>query len=109
MNKDWDGNFRDIPLDHFEKMKNAARMLAKVKKQPEDDKKIFIRIGLLGTGVRPNYQIELSNGTVTPINGINHEAFGVEEFARQRVSKRYSVNDLNTMRLFGGVLEADDE
>jgi hypothetical protein len=109
VNKDWDGNFRDIPLDHFEKMKSTARMLAKVKKQPEDDKKIFIRIGLSGTGVRPNYQVELFNSAVTPINGINHEAFGVEEFDRQWVSKRYSIDDLNTMRLFGGILEADDE
>ncbi len=109
MRKDWDGNFRDIPLDHFEKMKSAARMLAKVKKQPEDDKKIFLRIGLSGTGVRPNYQVELFNGSITPINGINHEAFGVEEFARQRVSKRYSIDDLNTLRLFGGTLEADEQ
>lgn len=33
-----------------------------------------------GTGVRPDYQVELSNGRVIAINGINHEAFGVEEF-----------------------------
>ncbi|MGK9175687.1 hypothetical protein KXR87_21125 [Yokenella regensburgei] len=46
---------------------------------------------------------------MTPITGINHEAFGVEEFASLRVSKRYFIDDLTTLRLSGGTLEADDQ
>lgn len=30
MDKAWDGNFRDIPADHFDKMKSAARHLAEI-------------------------------------------------------------------------------
>ncbi|ASN18099.1 hypothetical protein B7764_23480 (plasmid) [Pantoea ananatis] len=112
MDKVWDGDFRDIPLDHFEKMKLTARTLAEVKRSPSDakanDKNIFIRIGMSGTGVRPNYQVELPNGFVIAINGINHERFGVEEFDKQWVSKAHSIENLNNMRMFGGVLEAEN-
>lgn len=61
-----------------------------------------------GTGVRPNYQVELQNGFVMAINGINHEGFGVDEFDKQWVSKAYSIEQLNNMRMFGGVLEAEN-
>ncbi|MED5716839.1 hypothetical protein [Enterobacter hormaechei] len=112
MDKAWDGNFRDIPLEHFEKMKSKARTLAEVKISPSDvkanDKNIFIRIGMSGTGVRPNYQVELPNGLVIAINGINHERFGVEEFDKQWVSKAYSIEKLKNMRMFGGVLETEN-
>lgn len=112
MHKTWDGNFRDIPLDHFEKMKSKARQLADVnKKSPDEkvkDKNIFIRIGMSGTGVRPNYQVELPNGLVVAINGINHEVFGVEEFDKNWISKPYSIEFLNNMRMFGGSVEPDE-
>lgn len=112
MNKTWDGNFRDIPLDHFEKMKSKARQLAEIKIKPSDekvkDKNIFIRIGMSGTGVRPNYQVELPNGLVIAINGINHEVFGVEEFDRNWISKPYSIEHLNNMRMFGGSVESEE-
>lgn len=112
MDKAWDGNFRDIPLDHFEKMKSKARALAEGKRSPSDvkanDKNTFIRIGMSGTGIRPNYQVELPNGFVIAINGINHEGFGVEEFDKQWVSKAYSIEELNNMRMFGGVLETEN-
>lgn len=111
MDKAWDGNFRDIPADHFEKMKSTARHLAEITEKKIDikvnDKNIFIRIGMSGTGVRPNYQVELPNGLVITINGINHESFGVEEFDRHWVSKPYSIEQLNNMRMFGGILEAE--
>ncbi|UCZ80941.1 hypothetical protein LHL03_07365 [Pectobacterium carotovorum] len=110
MDKLWDGNFKDIPLDHFEKMKSTARDLAERRKTSDDpkvnDKNIFIRIGLSGTGVRPNYQVELPNGRVIAINGINHEEFGVEEFDSYWISRPYSIEQLNTMRIFGGTLES---
>ena len=112
MEKAWNGNFRDIPLDHFEKMKSKARALAGAKISPSDvkanDKNIFIRIGMSGNGVRPNYQVELPNGFVMAINGINHEKFGVEVFGKQWVSKAYSIEELNNMRMFGGVLETEN-
>lgn len=112
MDKAWDGNFLDIPLVRFEKMKSKARELAEVKRSPSDvkanDKNIFIRIGMSGTGIRPNYQVELPNGFIIAINGINDERFGVEEFDKQRVSKAYSIENLNNMRMFGGVLEAEN-
>ncbi|ARB82718.1 MULTISPECIES: hypothetical protein [Yersinia] len=111
MDKAWDGNFRDIPADHFDKMKSTARHLAEITKKTTDgkikDKDIFIRIGMSGTGVRPNYQVELPDGLVITINGINHESFGVEEFDRHWVSKPYSIEQLNNMRISGGTLEAE--
>lgn len=110
MDKLWDGNFKDIPLDHFEKMKSAARNLAESNRTPEvpkaNDKNIYIRIGMSGTGVRPNYQVELPDGRVTAINGINHEMFGVEEFDSNWISRPYSIDQLNTMRIFGGIIES---
>lgn len=63
MDKAWPGNFRDIQLVHLEKMKSKARELAAVKRSPSDvkvnDKNIFIRIGISGSGARPNYHFEL--------------------------------------------------
>ncbi|WP_421504983.1 hypothetical protein [Erwinia rhapontici] len=110
MDKSWDGNFKDIPLDHFEKMKSAARDLAERRRKSEDpkvnDKNICIRIGMSGTGVRPNYQVELPNGRIIAINGINHEEFGVEQFDSDWISQPYSIDQLNTMRMFGGTLES---
>lgn len=45
MDKAWGGNFREILLDHFEKMKSKARALAEVQRRPSDakanDKKHF--------------------------------------------------------------------
>ena len=110
MDKFWDGTFKDIPLDRFEKMKSAARDLAECRKTSDDpkvnDKNICIRIGLSGTGVRPNYQIELPKGRVIAINGINHEEFGVEAFDSYRISRPYSIEQLNAMRIFGETLES---
>ena len=109
MDKSWNGNIRDIPLDHFKKMKTAARSFADRRRKPDEeksnDKNIFIRIGMSGTGIRPNYQVELSNGLVIAINGINHEEFGVEEFDSCWISKPYSIEQLNSMRMFGGTIE----
>lgn len=110
MDKTWSGNFSDIPLDHFEKMKAAARSLAerrrKVEEAKPNDKNIFIRIGMSGTGIRPNYQVELPNGRVIAVNGINHEEFGVEQFDNYNISRPYSIEQLNSMRMFGGVIES---
>lgn len=110
MDKSWDGNFKAIPLDHFEKMKSAARDLAERHRPPADpkvnDKHIYIRIGMSGTGIRPNYQVELPDGHVIAINGINHHEFGVEEFDNYRISQPYSIDQLNTMRIFGGTIES---
>lgn len=110
MSKAWDGNFKDIPLDHFEKMKAAARELDEKWRQSTDaktrDKNIFICIGMTGTGIRPNYQVELPGARIFTINGINHEEFGVEEFNKNLVSRPYSIEQLNSMRIVGGYLES---
>ncbi len=91
-------------------MKSAARELADKRRKPDDpkvnDRNIFIRIGMSGTGVRPNYQVELPNGRVIAINGINHEEFGVEEFDSYWISRPYSVDQLNTIRMSGGTIES---
>jgi len=108
MDKLWDGNFKDIPLDHFEKMKSTARDLGERRKTSDDpkvnDKNIFIRIGLSGTAVRPNNQVELPNGRMITVNGIRHEEFGVEEFDSYWISRPYNIEQLNTMRIFGGTI-----
>lgn len=62
-------------------MKSKARLLAELKRSNSDakdnDRNTFIRIGMSGTGVRPNYLVELLNGIAIAINELNHERFGL--------------------------------
>lgn len=100
MDKKWGGDVLDIPFAHFEKMISTARDLTERRSMFADTKvngeNIFLRIGMSGNGIRPNYQVEFSNGLAIAINGVNHEEFDIEEFDRCRISKPYSIDQLKT-------------